>query len=161
MKMGDGDREGTGRKVPQKSYRQRPARVRARVKWWGKSPPRRRQQRRHGKPRAVQDRTGAGLPARHKPRVIVAPRASGALRSGGVREMAVQPREGWTESGLQGSGIIFTWTESRVSVREPAMVRASGGGRFPLEWSGAQSIRLAGARHCIGCRIRRGSWLFR
>jgi hypothetical protein len=109
MKMGDGDREGSGRKVPQKSYRQRPARVRARVKWWGKSPPRQGQPRRHGKPRAVQDRTGEGLPARYKPRVIVAPRASGAPRSGGVREMTVQPRNGWTESGLQGSGIFFPW----------------------------------------------------
>ena len=153
MKVGDGDREGTGRKVPQKSYRQRPARVRARVKWWGKSPPRRRQQRRHGKPRAVQDRTGAGLPARHKPRVIVAPRASGALRFGGVREMAVQSRKGRTESGLQGSGNIFIKTKNRASGRAQTKEPASGGGRCPpLGRRGAQSIRLARERHSISCR---------
>ena len=122
MKMGDGDREGTGRKVPQKSYRQRPARVRARVKWWGKSPPRRRRQRRHGKPRAVQDRTGAGLPARHKPRVIVALRASGASRSGGMREMAVQSRKGRTESGLQGSGTPFHRDSGKLPI--PALIES-------------------------------------
>gem|GEM_PF-6119234 len=37
-------------------------------------------------------------------RVLVALCASRALRFGGVREMAVQPRKGRTESGLQGSG---------------------------------------------------------
>jgi hypothetical protein len=70
-------------------YRRWPARAQARVKWWSKSPPRIRVTGRHGKPRVVQDRTGDGRPA-CQPRVIVALRASGALRSGGVREMAVQ-----------------------------------------------------------------------
>jgi len=73
-------------------YRRWPARAQARVKWWSKSPPRIRVTGRHGKPRVVQDRTGEGRPARYKPRVIVALRASGALRSGGVREMTVQLR---------------------------------------------------------------------
>ena len=92
MKVGDGNREGPGRKVQQETYRRWPARAQVRMKWWGKSPPRRGQPERHGKPHAVQDRTGEGLPVRHKPRVIVALRASGAPRSGGVREMAVQLR---------------------------------------------------------------------
>ena len=92
MKMGDGNREEPGRKVPQKIHRRWPARAQVRVKWWGKSPPRLGQPTRHGKPHAVQDRTGEGRPARSHPRVIVALRASGALRSGGVREMTVQSR---------------------------------------------------------------------
>ncbi len=85
-------------------YRRWAARSQARVKWWSKSPPRIRVTGRHGKPRVVQDRTGEGRPVRFKLRVLVALCASRALRSGGVREMAVQLRKGGTESGLQGSG---------------------------------------------------------
>jgi hypothetical protein len=85
-------------------YRRWTARSQARVKWWSKSPPRIRVTGRHGKPRVVQDRTGEGRPARFNLRVLVALCASRALRSGGVREMAVQLRKGGTESGLQGSG---------------------------------------------------------
>ena len=88
-------------------YRRWPARAQARVKWWSKSPPRIRVTGRHGKPRVVQDRTGEGRPARFNLRVLVALCASRALRFGGVREMAVQPRKRGTESGLQGSGTPF------------------------------------------------------
>ncbi len=66
----------------------------------------------------VQDRTGEGLPARYKLRVLVALRASGALRFGGVREMTVQPRKGGTESGLQGSGTLPVSSCERRLVRE-------------------------------------------
>ena len=42
--------------------------VRVRLKWWSKSPPRRWQQRRHGKPRVMQDKQGEGrLPATRPP----------------------------------------------------------------------------------------------
>jgi hypothetical protein len=92
MKVGDGNREEPGRKVQQKKYRRWSVRTQVRLKWWGKSPPRPGRPGRQCKPRAVQDRTGEGLPVRYKPRVLVAFRASGTLRSGGVREMAVQSR---------------------------------------------------------------------
>ena len=95
---------GTRTESAAERYRRWPARAQARVKWWSKSPPRIRVTGRHGKPRVVQDRTGEGRPARFNLRVLVAPCASRALRSGGVREMAVQPRKRWTKSGLQGSG---------------------------------------------------------
>jgi hypothetical protein len=95
---------GTRTESAAERYRRWSARAQVRVKWWSKSPPRIRVTGRHGKPRVVQDRTGEGWLARYKLRVLVALCASRALRFGGVREMAVQPRKRGTKSGLQGSG---------------------------------------------------------
>ena len=48
--------------------------------------------------------------------VLVALCESRALRLGGVREMAVQPRKGWTKSGLQGSGTLFLSAKIKLAV---------------------------------------------
>lgn len=62
-----------------------------RVKWWGKSPPRQGQPRRHGKPRAVQDRTGEGRPVRQSPGISRIPLRRNSP-SAGMREMTVHSR---------------------------------------------------------------------
>ena len=72
-----------------------------RVKWWGKSPPRLWQQRRQGKPRAMQDKQGEGrLPAESPPGISRTLFIQSALVYG--REKNGHPAHiGWTESGLQ------------------------------------------------------------
>jgi len=70
----------------------------ARVKRWGKSPPRRRQRRRHEKPLPVQGKIG-GWTARpiatgmlHSPASAQAGEGGRARRKAGLREMTAEPR---------------------------------------------------------------------
>jgi len=93
-----------------KCHREQTARtpqgLRARVKRWGKSPPRFRQRRRHGKPHREQGRIGVDGEARR--RVVagaVPPFRPGwpreARSDAGSRGMAVRVLRGATEPGLQ------------------------------------------------------------
>jgi len=79
------------------------------VKGWGKSPPRRRQRRRHGKPRLEQDRIGT---SRELARRVHRPRRPGRSRepssNGRSRGMIVAVLRGGTEPGLQAVW-RFTW----------------------------------------------------
>jgi hypothetical protein len=61
-----------------------------RVKRWGKSPPRKRQRKRHGKPRREQDRIGT--PRRGKPRQAI-PAVS--VRVGCMRTAATPSQDEW------------------------------------------------------------------
>lgn len=109
MKVGDGNREGPGRKVQQKAYRRWPARAQVRVKWWGKSPPRRGQPERHCKPRVVQDRTGEGLPARPSPGISRTPRKRGAPLRRSERNDRTVPRERDGQNpAYRGAAIFFS-----------------------------------------------------
>jgi hypothetical protein len=98
-------RKQTARARPIRASRLAP---RARAKRCGKSAPRPWQQGRHGKPHREQDRIGAAAMSRLKPAMIAGTFPS--RRPGWSREahremrprgMAVQPRKGWTEPGLQ------------------------------------------------------------
>ncbi len=109
MKVRDGNREGPGRKVQQKAYRRWPARAQVRVKWWGKSPPRRGQPERHCKPRVVQDRTGEGLPARQSPGISRTPRKRGASLRRSERNDRTVPRERDGQNpAYRGAAIFFS-----------------------------------------------------
>ena len=109
MKVRDGNREGPGRKVQQETYRRWPARVQVRVKWWGKSPPRRGQPERHCKPRVVQDRTGEGLPARQSPGISRTPRKRGAsLRRSERNDRTVPRKRDGQNPAYRGAAIFFS-----------------------------------------------------
>src|SRR6185369_8215164 len=70
----------------------------------GKSAPRLRQRRRHGKPHREQDRIGAahGLARSSRPGWLLEARGDA-----GPRGMVAQSREGWTEPGLQALWLCF------------------------------------------------------
>src|SRR5947207_10572930 len=75
----------------------------ARVKRWGKSPPRERQRKRHGKPHREQDQIGAARRATGK-RVSAPPPGSvarGARQRASQRNGHPSPFGAWTEPGLQ------------------------------------------------------------
>lgn len=126
MKVGDGNREGPGRKVQQETYRRWPARAQVRVKWWGKSPPRRGQPERHCKPRVVQDRTGEGLPARQSPGISRTPRKRGAPLRRGERNDRTVPRERDGQNPAYRGAAIFSSKHYPDSETD----RCIGGDRF-------------------------------
>ena len=73
---------------------------RARVKRWGKSPPRRRQRRRHGKPRQEQGQIGIARGPARRPRVLPPERSGLAARS----PSATAGREEWPSAAPHRSG---------------------------------------------------------
>ena len=76
---------------------------RVRVKRWGKSPPRERQRKRHGKPHREQDQIGAARRATGKAGFRAAARVGRARRSatGVPEEWPSIAQKAWTEPGLQ------------------------------------------------------------
>ena len=114
------------------------------MKWWGKSPPRRGQPKRHGKPRVVQDRTGEGLPVRLSPGNSRTPRKRGAPpRRGERNDRPVPLRQDGQNPAYRGA-VPFFLTERRASIRElstsrpPEEEAASGVDRAERDQSGLQ-----------------------
>ena len=120
---------------------------RARVKGWGKSPPRRRQRRRHGKPRQEQGRIGT---ARGRPQGFSRPSGPGWLHEpvgdGGPRGMVV---------GDSGRHRIRLTGHPRTSptweIMDGGVIRAAFPGSKPARYNFSGILR----RCCSEGRITR------
>ena len=165
----NGGRQGAspaGRKVPQKTNR--PSALfelrRARVKRWGKSPPRQGRPRRQGKPRAVQDRTGEGRPARPgSPGNSRTPPRRGAPLRRDERNDRHPPPAG-TESGLQGSNFFFRGGMSRSTGLQPVEKKRKGfsaGETWILQESCSGRSPQAASLCCIAPSMEKGFALSR
>jgi hypothetical protein len=99
------------------------------VKGWGKSPPRRRQRRRHGKPRLEQDQIGTSRGfARGVHRLRCPGRSREPISNGRSRGMIVAAFRSGTKPGLQAVWHIFSTGCAVRGVRAP-LPRAGGAGR--------------------------------
>lgn len=143
MKAGNGGFKTTGWIVQQKVYRRWPARAQVRVKWWSKRPPRLGQPRRHGKPHAVQDRTGEGWPARSSPGISRTPRKRGAPLRRGERNDRTVPRERDGQNpAYRGAALSFPPGLAQPAPNRPGAFQVGPGRPARVPMAGARTPRF-------------------